>query len=205
MDDLADREGRAIDVEDRRLRLLAHSAHDAPVDAVRRETILRRAAPAAVALRIDRLGLRTAHGPVRVAEAPELAMGARVCFPLRDGSRLLGFAWVLDDPALSDAEVTRLARGLVPVAAVLRALEAADDERRSGEQALVAALLTPDRPAEVELAAVHALASGALETDSRFRVLVGDADAELGDGGVPQGPAGRAAAWFRYCRIQLAD
>jgi hypothetical protein len=41
VDDLAERTGRGIDVEDRRFRLLAYSAHTGALDDVRRDTILR--------------------------------------------------------------------------------------------------------------------------------------------------------------------
>jgi hypothetical protein len=86
VDELAARAGRAIDVEDRRFRLLAHSAHDGPVDDVRRDTILRRAASPAVVERLERLGIAGARGPLRLPPAPELGMGARVCFPVHDGA-----------------------------------------------------------------------------------------------------------------------
>ena len=134
VDALAEASGRPIDVEDRGFRLLAHSAHDAPVDAVRRDTILRRAASPAVVARLERLGLARATAPVRLPAAPELGMGPRLVLPVRDAGQLLGYVWVLDDPPLADADVARLVAAALPVCVALAALRDMEDQRRSAEQ-----------------------------------------------------------------------
>ncbi len=153
VDLLAARTGRAIDVEDRRFRLLAHSAHEGPVDAVRRDTILRRAASPPVVERLERLGVTAAREPLRLPAAPELGMGARLCFPVRERDQLLGFVWVLDDPAVPDAELTRLGDELRPVGAALAALRDAEDDRaRAGAEALAAAIAGDAAPATALLA-----------------------------------------------------
>ncbi len=166
-------------MEDRRLRLLAHSAHAGPVDDVRRDTILQRAAPAAVAARLDALGVRNAREPVRLPAAPELGMAARVCFPLRGPHGLLGFAWVIDDPPLADTEADQLALGLADVTAALVAAEAGDDARGEREQALVDALLGPGTPAGRQGAAAAAIATGAFPAAGRVRVLAADDPSDL--------------------------
>jgi PucR C-terminal helix-turn-helix domain len=144
---------------------------------VRRDTILRRAAPAAVAARVDRLALRHARDPVRVPADPGLAMGARVCFPLRAGTRLLGFAWVLDDPAVDDGEIARLTADLAPVTAALAARQAAEDERAAREQAALDALLGGDEAQRRTTA--DARADGMLEATATYVVLVAAAGADL--------------------------
>lgn len=138
--------GRAIDLEDRRFRLLAHSAHDGPVDGVRRDTILRRGATPAVVERLERLGVPGAHGPIRLPADPALDMGARLCVPIRDAGRLLGFVWVLDEPRLGDEQAAALHDALGPVTRALRTNEDEEDLRRSSEQHALTALLADDDP-----------------------------------------------------------
>ena len=122
VDDLAARVGRPIEVEDRRWRLLAHSAHDAASDAdpVRTATILRRQAPPEVAAWLDGLGLDARDGVVDVPANPELDMAARVCAPLRHGTVRLGFLWVLTpDRPLGEAERERVAEAADAARALL--------------------------------------------------------------------------------------
>lgn len=128
-------------MEDRRFRLLAHSAHDGPVDDVRRDTILRRAASPEVIARLERLGVPAAHEPVRLPADPVLDMGARICFPVRTAGRLLGFVWVLDDPRLADDESDALGGSLAEIGRELHGLQHDQDARRAEEQHALEALL----------------------------------------------------------------
>lgn len=146
VDDLAARTGRAIDVEDRRFRLVAYSTHEGPVDDVRRDTILRRAATPVVVARLERLGVATATGPLRLPPAPELGMGARVCLPVRDATVLLGYVWVLDDPPLPEPVLAPLHDALPRIARALGALRDREDRTRAAEQEALAALLTAGDP-----------------------------------------------------------
>jgi DNA-binding PucR family transcriptional regulator len=97
VDDLAALLQRPVEVEDRRWRLLAHSAHEAddPADRVRTATILTRRAPPAVAAWLDSLQLERAQGISEVPPNTELAMEARVCVPLRRHNLVLGYLWVI--------------------------------------------------------------------------------------------------------------
>lgn len=106
VDDLADELGLPISVEDRRWRLLSHSAHTTELDAVRRDSILRRAAAPEVAAWLDSLGL--GDGVTDVPANAQLGMLPRVCAPVRHGDALLGFLWVVGGP-LGDAARARLA------------------------------------------------------------------------------------------------
>ena len=155
VDDLADRTGRAIDVEDRRFRLLAHSAHDGPVDAVRRDTILRRAATPEVVARLDALGVAAARGHVRLPPAPALGMSARLCFPVRERDALLGYVWVVDDPPVGDREAAELATALAAVGPALAALRDREDERREAQTAAIIALLAGDTAPAAALLGEH--------------------------------------------------
>lgn len=185
VDELAARTGRAIDVEDRRFRLLAHSAHDGPVDAVRRDTILRRAATPDVVARLERLGVTAAREPVRLPAAPELGMDARICFPVRERDLLLGYAWVLDDPPVSAAETDRLAAALAPVGSALAAVRDQEDGRRTREQHALTALLTGDPDAATRLLAeatpLTAIAAGAGADLSGLRRFAGAGRALIGE------------------------
>ncbi len=111
VDDLAAEIGRPISVEDRRWRLLAHSAHTGATDEVRRATILTRAAPPAVATWLESRGVLRARSLVEVPPNPALDMAARVCAPVHHGDVLLGFVWVVvGDDALGAAERAALER-----------------------------------------------------------------------------------------------
>lgn len=106
VDDLAELIGRPISVEDRRWRLLAHSAHERDVDDVRRASILARHAPPDVAAWLDSLELHRARAPVDVPANPEFGMVARRAAPLRHGDAALGVVWVIvgDDPLSAEDE-----------------------------------------------------------------------------------------------------
>jgi hypothetical protein len=97
VDDLAALLRRPVEVEDRRWRLLAHSAHEADdlADRVRMATILTRRAPPDVAAWLDALKLDGADGITPVPANPALDMAARVCAPLRREGVVLGYLWVI--------------------------------------------------------------------------------------------------------------
>ena len=114
------------------------------MDDVRRDTILRRGATPAVVDRLQRLGVPTAHGPMRLPADPALDMGARLCVPIRDAGRLLGFVWVLDEPRLGDEQAAALHGALGPMTRALRESEHEEDLRRTAEQGALAALLAGD-------------------------------------------------------------
>ena len=108
VDDLEAEIRRPISVEDRRWRLLAHSAQPDEADAVRRSSILTRETSPDVVAWLDGLGLQRARDLVDVPRNDDLGMIRRGCLPIRHGDVLLGFLWVIvGDSPLSDAETRR--------------------------------------------------------------------------------------------------
>jgi hypothetical protein len=153
VDDLEAEIRRPISVEDRRWRLLAHSAQPDETDAVRRQSILSRETAPDVAAWLEGLGLQRARELVDVPANEALGMTRRGCLPIRHGDVLLGFLWVIvGEQPLTDAEREALRRGASEVADNLwnRLREA--DERRTRTQSLLRALLAGE-PTASELAA----------------------------------------------------
>ncbi len=156
------------------------------MDDVRRDTILRRGATPAVVERLERLGVSAAHGPTRLPADASLGMGARLCVPIREAGRLLGFVWVLDEPRLGDAEATTLSEGLAPLTRELRTREDAEDLRRGAEQQALSALLARDDPAPAaallsETAPVLVVVAAPGAPVDRLRRLAGTGRALVGE------------------------
>ena len=168
VDDLEAEIRRPISVEDRRWRLLAHSAQPDEADAVRRSSILTRETSPDVAAWLEGLGLQRARDLVDVPRNDDLGMTRRGCLPIRHGDVLLGFLWVIvGDRPLSDAERAGLARGGEEVAANLWGRQRAADERRRRTLEQLDALLAGARAPPRELAATAALAGDRGATRSR--------------------------------------
>jgi hypothetical protein len=157
VDDLAERTGRGIDVEDRRFRLLAYSAHTGALDDVRRDTILRRAASPEVAAWLTAEGVHRADGALRIAPNPDVGGWARACVPVREGGVLLGFVWVLDDPPLSEEDLRAITDALPVLAPALARRRREEDAGREAEAGAVAELLAPAAPEAVRAAAAARL------------------------------------------------
>jgi hypothetical protein len=171
VDDLAAEIGRPISVEDRRWRLLAHSAHTGVTDTVRSTTILTRAAPPAVAAWLDSLGLLRARELVEVPANEELDMAARVVVPVRHDDVLLGFVWVVvGERPLTAAERAALER----VAAATQELLWERRTQLEAQQHLLRTLLFDDDSAAVRHAVVE------LHSLDAPRVAVAVAEGEEG-------------------------
>jgi PucR family transcriptional regulator, proline-responsive transcriptional activator len=114
LDALATRIGHNLSIDDPHGRLIAYSAHSSGADPVRIASILaRQVAPEILAWQ-DLHGIATSKAPVVVPANSSLGMTARLCVPIRQDSRCLGYLWVLDD-SLSPA-------GLVAVMDFVRRL-----------------------------------------------------------------------------------
>jgi hypothetical protein len=174
VDDLEAEIRRPISVEDRRWRLLAHSAQPDEADAVRRSSILTRETSPDVVAWLEGLGLRRARELVDVPRNDELGMTRRGCLPIRHGDVLLGFLWVIvGDRPLTDAERAGLARCGEEVAANLWNRHRAADERRRRTLEHLEALFAGRDGAARDLAATL----GWPETGS-YAVAVCEGDAE---------------------------
>jgi hypothetical protein len=139
VDDLEADLRRPISVEDRRWRLLAHSAQPDEADPVRRTSILTRETPPDVAAWLEGLGLQRARELVDLPENEALGMTRRACLPLRHGDVLLGFLWVIvGERPLTDAERETIVRGGAAVADALWSRLREGDKRQSVVRALVA-------------------------------------------------------------------
>jgi len=177
VDELAEKIGRPVDLEDRDLRVLAYSAHEGEVDAVRRRSILARASTREVDAWMRRHGIHAADGPVRLPAAPELDMAPRVCVPVRDPQGLLGFLWLVDEAEhpVPDADVTAAADAAAGAAIVLRRMRDAEDEERAERDVLLHRALRgePDAPDAL-------IRSGALVVTASVTVAATGAPPELG-------------------------
>ncbi|WP_028068029.1 PucR family transcriptional regulator [Solirubrobacter soli] len=155
VDDLEAEIRRPISVEDRRWRLLAHSAQPDEADAVRRSSILTRETSPDVIAWLDGLGLQRARDLVDLPRNDALGMTRRGCLPIRHGEVLLGFLWVIvGDHPLTDAEKQSLKRGGEEVAANLWARHRAADERLRRTREHLTALFHGATGAAADLAAI---------------------------------------------------
>ena len=186
VDDLEAELLRPISVEDRRWRLLAHSAQPDETDAVRRSSILTRETAPAVAAWLEGLGLQRARELVDLPENEALGMTQRVVLPIRHGDVLLGFLWVIvGDQPLTDADRAAIARGGAEVADNLWGRLREADERRTRINALLAQAFAGE-PVAADLAATLrwpetgsfavAVSSGGDEIAERLRRRRGAAD-----------------------------
>lgn len=106
VDALAARAGTPALLEDPGQRVLAYSEHTGPMDAVRRESILRRHTTPEVIAWFRSAGIMEARAPFRTPACPELDLLPRVCVPVRHDDLLLGFVWFIDaDGTVTDTGI----------------------------------------------------------------------------------------------------
>jgi len=118
VDELAQRLGRPVLLEDHAQGLLAYSEQTDPVDDIRRDSILRRQTTPEVRQRFRAAGIFESRGPLRIPASPGVL--PRVCVPARHRDRLLGFLWLIDaDIPMTDAEVLAAATAAATLALAL--------------------------------------------------------------------------------------
>jgi hypothetical protein len=105
VDRLAKELSRGVMLEDRRFRLLAHSAHQEGIDALRSEAILNRETPRAVRQWLQSLGIESAQDWMRIPANPDLGMQPRVCVPVRFDTHLLGHLWIIEGRRMTKEEL----------------------------------------------------------------------------------------------------
>src|SRR5579859_3440379 len=109
VNDLAERMSAPIVLEDHEQRMVVYSAHDGPVDEVRRDSIMRRETKTAVRDWFRQFGILRASAPLRIPSHPELGILGRLCAPVRFRGRLMGWLFLIDDAQrLGPAELTEI-------------------------------------------------------------------------------------------------
>jgi hypothetical protein len=120
--------GRSVIIDDAALRPLAISPQTGRLDHSRVEAVLQRQTSARLRRKLTEHGLFSARGPVSIPADPQQATLPRLCLPLLGDDQLLGFLWLIDEPALT-TEQTRQAQAAAAQAGHLlaqRAIRAAD-------------------------------------------------------------------------------
>lgn len=120
IDDLSRSIRRPAILEDRALRLVAHSEQDEQCDTVRSASIVRRQASAEVAAWLSANGLGDAREPVQVPANDELGMLSRLCVPVRYEDTLVGYLWFIDaDGSMAPTDVRQCVRAAENLAEVM--------------------------------------------------------------------------------------
>lgn len=147
-DGLAARLQRAVAIDDPRMHLLVHTAHDADlgrVDQTRIISVLTMQIPADVLEHVLKAGIASADGPVRVPAWPERGVLSRVAVPVRCGGRLFGYLWLIDEEhTLTDEELQMAADASAAAGQIMHRELLLGDLRRSQEQALLRDLVSED-------------------------------------------------------------
>src|ERR1700733_13817938 len=152
---------RPVLLDDPMLRPVAYSRQWGEIDRVRSESILSRGASLAVRRALVTQGIANAAGVIRTQAVPEIGMAERVCAPVRNGQRLLGYIWLLDPHKEIDAAA--LARVSATVRKVAEALEERPPDRVADQSAVLERLCSPlaeDRDVAIEEIAERELLPG---------------------------------------------
>ncbi len=199
VDDLAAALGRPVSLDDRRWRLLAHSAQTDRADVVRRTSILARTVPPEVQAWLDGLALGRAGDVADVPANPALGMAARACAPVRHGGTVFGFLWVIPgDVPLTADERAALAAAASAAGLVLRRRRAQERQERRHEterlRALQGAAAGPARRAAAEALRADLDWAPAAPARGRRPAAPAGARSRAGAPGAPARAAGAARA-----------
>lgn len=119
IDDLAEKVGSPLVLEDERQQLVIHSPHHEVPDDARRETIMARSPRPEVIAWCRSFGIHTADGPVRTPRNDTLGLISRVCMPVRFQGTLVGYIWAIDDPPLPEDAVEAIVKSTKDIASAL--------------------------------------------------------------------------------------
>lgn len=149
-------------VEDARHRPLWWSTQG-EIDSVRSRTILQREPPPEAAALVTTLGLAEASGPVRTPALPAVDMAERWCVPLRTGTQLLGYLWVIDAAGRVGEDDLAPVRACAASAVATLALAQPSQEEREQRRAWLLMRLAagPDPGAAAQLIDLERLAGDA--------------------------------------------
>ncbi|WP_301124401.1 PucR family transcriptional regulator [Streptomyces cacaoi] len=154
VDALGARLGRSVAIDDRRLRLLAHSAHHGEADAARVASLMNRAVPAELAEHAAAAGAARATDLFTVPVRPELGVTVvRHGMPIRHDDTLLGYLWLTaDEGPAGPEEAEALRQAARRAALVLHRAHLREEVARSRERELVRDLVSADPVLRAEAA-----------------------------------------------------
>ena len=129
--------GRSVIIDDAALRPLAITAQTGRLDRSRVEAVLQRQTSARLRRKLAGLGVFSAREPISIPGDPGRATLPRLCLPLRADDQLLGFLWLIDEPALTTEQTGRAQAAAAQAAYVLaqRAVQADSQFAMLGELA----------------------------------------------------------------------
>ncbi|GHJ26075.1 transcriptional regulator [Streptomyces hygroscopicus subsp. sporocinereus] len=144
VDELAERIGRSVAVNDPRVRILCASRHFGDEDRVRVRAVLQRDAGSAAAGHILAQGVDRWTEPGVIPPREDLGMRARLCAPIRWRHQLLGLLVVIDpDGSLSPAGVHAVREATRTLAPLMYGDFTARDTERVAREEAVRQLLSP--------------------------------------------------------------
>lgn len=152
IDDLTDYVGLPIQLTDVRLDSIVFGPHRGEIDWIRRESLLLRRTPREVHALIERSGVYSATGPVRIPADPELGMWSRVAVPTRWHDITYGYLWILDERAvLSEHQLQHVVGVAAEMGRLLHGMQRARQMDASRLSDLVAGPLEVRQRAAAEL------------------------------------------------------
>jgi hypothetical protein len=150
IEDLAQRLGRSVAVDDPALLLVACSRHFGDADPARLDSLVGRRVEGAMLDHVMSTGIAQWREPGRIPARPDLGTERdRIGFPLRARHELLGFMWVLDDGSISEEEMLLAAETARDVQEILAHRLQIQKEAEAEQESAVLGLLSaaPDERA----------------------------------------------------------
>ena len=132
IDDLAEQLAAPTVLEDDEQRLIVHSAQSAPIDEIRRESILLRFTPPAVRDWFRQFGIVTAKQPLRIPRDAGRGILGRLCVPIDHHGIRVGYLWLIDDDEHLDGAAVSAAATAARQAGLLIAEEMLAERLASG-------------------------------------------------------------------------
>lgn len=96
VDGLSEVLSRPVLLDDGWLAPIAYSRQWGDIDSVRAQSILGKGAPEEVKDALFSRGIDAVQDWIRIESDPDIGMDGRVCVPVRNDRRLLGYVWVID-------------------------------------------------------------------------------------------------------------
>lgn len=162
---LAARLGRSVAIDDHQIKLIVSSRHFGDEDPVRVQSVMGRGIGAELVSRLAPFGLSQLQEPTRLPAIDEVGLSARWCFPIRWSGVLMGFLWLIDDDALSDADRAAAAELAEGAGIILYRLDAAFERRQADQNAIMRDLLSRERA--VRAAAIAEIDEEGMLSDTR--------------------------------------